>query len=196
MEAAEKLGRIDRIFLDTQARKIAGFRVSRGGALTVSLDPKMVPASLIHAIGPDAVTVRHLDTEVEDGARLDGMPRVSDFFGRTVVSQNGQVLGVIDDVLISGADIRIIGFALADQNVLVNLGRLLAITKPGHIRYIRAEADLRAGRELMIAPEEALGHWELEDSSAPPAVPAAADRGRAAGSAFPGDLVERRPGPQ
>ena len=76
MEAAEKLGRIDRIFLDTQARKIAGFRVSRGGAWTVSLNPTLVPASSIHAIGPDAVTVRHRDIGAEDASRLDGMPRV------------------------------------------------------------------------------------------------------------------------
>jgi uncharacterized protein YrrD len=194
MDAAEKLGRVDRIFLDTQARKVAGFRVSHGGMLTLSLNPVMIPASSVHAIGPDAITVHC--TAVEDATRLVEFPRVFDFVGRTVISQRGQKLGVIDDVLISEADGRIIGYELADGNVMAQLGRLIADTKKRQIRYIRADADVRTGRDLMIVPEEAVANWELAESPAPPALATASDSFEPAGSTFRSNLVESTPGPR
>ena len=57
VDAAEKLGKIERVVLDPDARHVAGFVVSRGSSLFNAGEHLMLAASCVHAIGPDAVTV-------------------------------------------------------------------------------------------------------------------------------------------
>jgi len=165
MDAAEKLGRIDTIIIDPEARQLAAFRLSRGGSVFGSEAHATLPASCVYAIGPDAITVRHATNPDDDSARFERLPRISDVIGRKVVSRDGRLLGVVDDVLISGADGRIVGYLLADADLMSRLESLFVNKKHRRGSYVRADADLRAGRELIVVPEDAVSHWDEDDRS-------------------------------
>ena len=173
VDAAEKLGKIDRVVLDPDARRIAGFVVTKGSSLLGTGEHLTLPASSVHAIGKDAVTVHHRQPTAgaPPGADLEHLPRVSDMVGRKVVSDQGRLLGAVDDVLIDENDGRIIGYALTGTEIDDKLKHLLP--KRGEDRrepYLRADANLRAGKDLIVAPEDAVSHdWESAEAS-PPAV--------------------------
>jgi uncharacterized protein YrrD len=139
MDAAEKVGKIEKVIIDPEARRVAGFTVAHGGNLISSGTKMTLPASSVHAIGPDAVTV-HGSVVVSDLAHLDELPRVSDVVGRKVVSQDGRLLGKVEDVLINDEDGRIIGYELSDHDG----------------SYLKADADIRTGRDLIVAPDDAV----------------------------------------
>ena len=163
LDAAEKLGRIDKIILDPDGRQVAGFVVSRGSSLFNSGTDTVLPASSVHAIGPDAVTVRVSKGAAAETAPLDTLPRVSDLVGRKVVSEEGRFLGTVDDILVDEADGRIVGYALAGSGPAGKLGSMVAgDRKDEQTPYLRAEADLRAGVDLIVAPENAVSRdWAL-----------------------------------
>ena len=79
-----------------------------------------VPASALHSIGPDAVTVRGSAVK-ERLPELDKLPRMSDVIGHKMVTRSGRLLGSIDDMLIDGTDGTIIGFAVGEGVVATNL---------------------------------------------------------------------------
>jgi sporulation protein YlmC with PRC-barrel domain len=141
MDAAEKVGRIEKVIIDPEARRVAGFTVAHGANLISGGTRMTLPASSVHAIGPDAVTV-HGSVVAGDLAHLEELPRVSDVVGRKVVSRDGRLLGKVEDILIDDEDGRIIGYELSDKDGT----------------YLKAEADLRTGRDLIVAPEDAVAH--------------------------------------
>ena len=179
MDAAEKVGRIEKVIIDPDARRVAGFTVSHGASLISSGTRVTLPASSVHAIGPDAVTV-HGTVVVNDLAHLDSLPRVSDVVGRKVVSRDGRLLGTVEDVLIDDEDGRIVGYAL-NEHTGGKLEELIAGEKHSdHSRYLRADADLKAGKDLIVAPDDAVAQsWDADASESPPASsPVDSSRGR------------------
>ena len=171
MDAAEKLGKIDKVILDPDARRVAGFVVSRGSTLISEGTRVTVPASAVYAVGPDAVTVHHDGAAGEDIARLETLPRVGDVVGRKVVSTDGRFLGTVRDVLISDDSGRIVGYALREESTIGKLDELLSgPQKTRDLAYLRADADLRAGRDLIVAPEDAVSRTSdpEEDATMPP----------------------------
>jgi hypothetical protein len=78
---------------------------------------------------------------------------------------------VVDDVLISGADGRIVGYHLADLDFMSRLESLFISRKHRGGPYIRADADVRAGRELIVVPEDAVSNWDEDSPKAAPAHP-------------------------
>jgi uncharacterized protein YrrD len=157
IDAAAKLGRIDKIIIDPEARRVAAFLVSHGGTFNKDKAPTLLPAASVHAIGPDAVTVRRTAEVGAAEGHFDQLPRVSDIIGRKVVSRDGRLLGVVDDVLISGADGVIVGYQLGDASAL---GSLFGGRKHSRAPYLRADVDLRTGPDLIVAPDDALREWD------------------------------------
>ena len=167
VDAAEKLGRIDRIVLDPESRRVAGFVVSSGSSIFNNGKDLLLPASCVHAVGPDAVTVHRSDAADAD-ASLEGLPRVSDITGRKVVSDTGRMLGTVDDVLIDERDGRIIGYALDGPGVESTLQTLVKGDRHETRRgaFLRAEANLRTGENLIVAPEDAVSYdWPADQAT-------------------------------
>src|SRR4051812_44884291 len=110
IDAAEKIGTIEKLILDPDGKRVAGFIVTRGGGFPGNKEHTTISASAVHAIGPDAVTVKRDEAGTTDTARLETLPRGSDVIGRKVVTEDGRYLGKVDDVLIEREDGRIFGY--------------------------------------------------------------------------------------
>jgi len=172
LDCAEKVGKIDRVVLDPDARRVAAFLVARGASVGGETMHMTVPASSVHAIGPDALTIHRSSMPVDETAqRIDNLPKASDLIGRKVVSEDGRFLGKIDDVLISREDGRILGYTLGGHTVLDRVEGLFRREKAQHEPYLRGDAELRTGEEMIIAPEGAVSEeWEADDDGSGPEV--------------------------
>jgi len=154
MEAAERLGKIKEIIVQRDGERVAGFIVVHGETIVgTGGKRRMIPASAVYSIGPDAMTVR--GSAMQELANLDNLPRMSDIIGHKMVTQSGRLLGVIDDMLINRADGSVVGFVVGEgvRNKLEN------IFNPQRSRihgYVRADADLHVGKELIVVPDDAL----------------------------------------
>ena len=161
MDAAEKLGMIDEIVLDPGQCIVAGLVVVRGKTILGGGTYRVIPAASVHSIGADAVTVSG-SPQPESDDEMPGLPRRRDVVGRKVVGQSGNLFGHIEDVLIDPADGRIIGYELGEPSALGGLESLFSAPRDPHRRYVRADADLRVGSDLVVAPDEAVVVDETE----------------------------------
>jgi len=154
MEAAERLGKIKEIIVQRDGERVAGFVVVHGETIVGSGGKRrMIPASAVHSIGPDAMTVR--GSAMQELAELDNLPRMSDIIGHKMITQSGRLLGVIDDMLINRADGTIVGFVVGEGV----RNKLESIFNPQRSRvhgYVRADANLHVGKELIVVPDDSL----------------------------------------
>jgi len=155
MEASERLGRIRAIIVQRDGERVAGFIVVHGETFVgTGGTRRMVPASAVYSIGPDAMTMRG-SAMSERLPELDNLPRMSDIIGHKIITRSGRLLGLIDDMLINGSDGTIVGLVVGEgvRNKLEN------IFNPQRSRvhgYVRADADLHVGRDLIVVPDDAL----------------------------------------
>ena len=154
MEAAERLGKIKEIIVQRDGERIAGFIVLHGETLVgTGGKRRMISASAVYSIGPDALTVR--GSRMQDVAELGNLPRMSDIIGHKMVTRSGRVLGVIDDMLINGVDGSIVGFVVG-EDVRSKLENIFNPQRPRVHGYVRADADLHVGKQLIVVPDDAL----------------------------------------
>jgi uncharacterized protein YrrD len=168
IDAAEKLGTIDKIILDPDGRQVAGFSVTQPGFHFPGTKAHvLIPSSGVHAIGPDAVTIRQSAVVGGDTGRLETLPRGSDVIGRKVVSEDGRFLGKVSDVLIDRADGRIVGYLLSDHTPGSRFEEMSAHDKERcEAPYLAADAKIRTGRDLIVASEDAV-RYDWTDADAP-----------------------------
>jgi uncharacterized protein YrrD len=154
MEAAERLGKIKEIIVQRDGERVAGFIVVHGETIVGSGGKRrMIPASAVYSIGPDAMTVR--GSAVRELAELDNLPRMSDIIGRKMLTRSGRLLGLIDDMLINGADGTIVGF-IVGEGVRNKLESIFNPQRSKIHGYVRADSDLHVGNELIVVPDDAL----------------------------------------
>jgi uncharacterized protein YrrD len=154
MEAAERLGKIKEIIVQRDGERVAGFIVVHGETIVgTGGKRRMIPASAVYSIGPDALTVR--GSAMQELAGLDNLPRMSDIIGHKMVTQSGRLLGVIDDMLITGADGTIVGFVVG-EGVRSKLENIFNPQRSRIHGYVRADADLHVGKDLIVVPDDAL----------------------------------------
>ena len=154
MEAAERLGKIREIIVQRDGERVAGFVIAHGETIVGSGGKRrVIPASAVHSIGPDAMTVR--GSSMQELAELDNLPRMSDIIGHKMITQSGRLLGVIDDMLINRADGTIVGFVVG-EGVRHKLENIFNPQRSRTHGYVRADADLQVGKELIVVPDDAL----------------------------------------
>src|SRR6476469_9181052 len=154
IEAAERLGKIKEIIVQRDGERVAGVVVVHGETLVGTAGKRrMIPASAVHSIGPDAMTVR--GSAMQEVAELDNLPRMSDIVGHKMVTRSGRLLGVIADVLINRTDGTIVGFVVG-EGVRSKLENIFNPQRSRVRGYVRAEADLHVGKDLIIVPDDAL----------------------------------------
>ena len=156
MEAAERLGRIKEIIVQRDGERVAGFVVVHGETIVgTGGTRRTIPASALHSIGPDAVTVHGPAVQERSSADLGNLPRMSDVIGRKMLTRSGRLLGSINDVLINGEDGTIIGFAVG-EGLRSKLENILNPQRSQIHGYVRADADLHVGNDLIVVPDNAL----------------------------------------
>src|SRR4029077_3586764 len=72
-----------------------------------------------------------------------------------MVTQSGRLLGLIDDMLINRADGTIVGFVVG-EGVRSKLENIFNPQRSRVHGYVRADADLHVGKELIVVPDDAL----------------------------------------
>lgn len=140
--------------MSQSGERVAGFVVSRGESIFGGGVQRSVSASAVHVIGPDAITVSGA-AAADSTDDLASLPRVSDVTGRKMVSRSGRLLGSIADVLINPEDGTIIGFSLG-EGAKSKFENLFGGEKASATSYVRADADLQVGKDLIVVPDEAL----------------------------------------
>lgn len=174
IDGAEKVGAIDKIILDPDGRRIAGFVVTRAGSgFPGTKSHVLIPSSAVHAIGPDAVTIRQSGVAGTDTAHLETLPRGTDVIGRKVVSEDGRFLGKVGDVLLDRADGRIIGYQLSDHTPGAKFEEMFGKDKKRReAPYLPADAKIRTGRDLIVASEDAVSYdWKDDEVPLPGGTP-------------------------
>jgi uncharacterized protein YrrD len=160
-----RIGVVDELVVDPAGRRVAGLIVTSGRGLLGRGPRRTIPASAVHALGGDAITVRlaaATDAAIESVADL---PLLAHVVGRKVLTQGGQLLGTIEDVLIQPPDGLIVGYALADQGA-GGLAALLDAGRRDARRYIRADVELLVGRDVVVVPDDAVADGEPADEPA------------------------------
>jgi uncharacterized protein YrrD len=154
MERAEKIGEVEDVVLDPNQGMVAGVVIARGKTVLGGGTHHLLPATAVHSIGPDAVTLANAQ-ELAPTA-LDGLPRRRDILGRKVVGQSGKMFGHVVDVLVNPADGGIIGYEVGEGGALGGLDELLTGPKTHNRQFVRAEAEFRVGKDIIMVPDEAV----------------------------------------
>jgi len=164
-----KIGSVDELVLDPAGRRIAGLIVTDGRGMLGRGARRTIPAAALHALGGDAVTVRveaATDAAIESVSEL---PLLSQVVGRKVLTQGGQLLGTVEDVLVEPPAGRIVGYALSGPGGGSGLASLFEGGRRAPPRYVRADAELLVGRDVVVVPDDAVADGEPSPDDLPPA---------------------------
>lgn len=154
MESATRLGKIKEIIVQSDGERVAGFILSHGETIVgTGGTRRVVPAAALYAIGPDAITMRSVK-EMNATEELERLPRMSDIVSHKMVTRSGHLLGTIDDLLVNGADGKIVGFTVG-ESVRSKLENMFQSDRSKSRGYVRAEADLQVGNDLIVVPDDA-----------------------------------------
>ncbi len=97
----EKLGAIDRIFLDPATKRVVGFSIRHGGVLGLDAATgeakRLIDVDDVHAVGPDAMTVADKGSLRGDQTRaqLSSLLDLADVAKRKVVTDGGTYVGEV-----------------------------------------------------------------------------------------------------
>lgn len=162
----EKVGTIDRVFVDMSAKRIAGFSIAQSSGmlhLQPGGDAEFVDADDVHALGPDAMTLSDRNAVRGDsvGARLDSLIELGDLLRHKVVTDGGTSLGQV-----ASLEFEPTTFAVDSLEV-----------SPGFFQsniQVPAEQVLNVGSELVVVEESVIGPaadetTPVDGASAPPA---------------------------
>ena len=187
MDAAEKLGKVKEIIVQQDGERVAGFVVAHAANILGSGGTRRsIPASALNAIGPDAITVHGHGVAEEAARELDSLPRMSDVIGHKMMTQSGRLLGTIDDLLVNQSDGSIIGFTVG-EDIRSKLENMFSAHRAHTTGYVRADADLQVGDDLIVVPDDAFVAGDPEastpesEATARPADPSAQIRGWTSG---------------
>ncbi|MGH2560875.1 MAG: PRC-barrel domain-containing protein [Thermomicrobiales bacterium] len=96
----DKVGLINRIYLDPQSRKIGGLSVEPGGSLLEPDSRKLIDIDDIHSLGPDALTLADKDAVCGDQTNERWMELVDldDVVKEKVVTEGGEYVGQVTTI--------------------------------------------------------------------------------------------------
>jgi sporulation protein YlmC with PRC-barrel domain len=160
LESAVKIGRVHELILDPGRQRVAAVVVRRGRSLFGGGAEWTIPGTAVGSVGADALTIRAVGHARERGMELGSYPTATSLINQKVLSRRGKFHGSVADVLVDERTGTIAGYALdvrTGGHGLFGLARRGSNDWPD---YVRAEADLRVGRHIIVAPDRALVQGE------------------------------------
>jgi len=148
---AEKLGKVEEIVVDPDARRLCAFVIKDG---RIRRRNRALPAQRVYAIGPEALTLETV-TGAPDEADVAALPTLGELAGRKVLSRHGKLLGSVSDILIDEDSGQIIGYALDVPHAQSGVSILNKGTKlwPDYIRgEMTREERWRSGASAPSRP--------------------------------------------
>jgi sporulation protein YlmC with PRC-barrel domain len=163
LDAGERLGDLAEVLLDPPLQCVAALVVTPCQSPFSSRQEVVLPASVVQAVKPDAITVRRAGAPDRAPLPRADLSCLSQLTGRTVVSWSGAVLGVLDDVLIDDENGRILGYPLRAAHFLRAVERWLAGESAAQRwDYVRADAGLQVDYILVRVPDDAVVRGRVE----------------------------------
>jgi uncharacterized protein YrrD len=147
LEQGKKIGKVKNLVFDPVQRRIIGLILREGGWFH---QPEMISFEEIEAIGPDAVVLRRR-SERSDGngamptVNADELKESFNLTGRTVISEDGQYLGEINDLYIDETTGEVFGFELTQ-----GLFRDTSVGK----KYIQYDHIQTIGEDVIVVKKE------------------------------------------
>lgn len=145
LASANKIGQIDDVLFDAAYRMVLGFRVKRG----LLHRAEALPRASVKAVGKDAITVADESAvNSEDRfAELAGALTLARAQGTKVVTEGGELLGLVSAITLDDEAQRVVSYQL----------EVPLIDRLRHrVPEVRAEDVLRFGESgIMIVPDSA-----------------------------------------
>lgn len=115
-----EIGRVADVLLDQQRQRIQAFTTKKG----LLRGSTYVPSATAN-IGADAIIFQPGTLEGQDTSWLDDLPHASELIGARVLSQNGQVLGSVEDIRFQQDTGTLLAFEIApaQAGAMHRLGR-------------------------------------------------------------------------
>ena len=141
LDSGEKLGTVEDFFFEPEENAIRGFRVKTG-----FFGAKALPTTAISSIGRDAIVTSNkemLINEDHDG-RLPTLPLGSNLMSYKVMSESGNVVGSVGNLLINTTPpnaLRVSGYEMSG-----NLGERIT----GHYQTFSANEVTRYGQDVIV----------------------------------------------
>ncbi len=171
LDTAERIGQIDELIVDPSGPCVAGYVIS-GRARLSGRKRSILPVEVVEAMGPDALTIRTTRATVDPTPQLDALPRLSELTGRKMVSFGGRYLGTVQDALVDERNGRIVGYPLERPRAVDWIESLFGFGgRREHPEYVRADAALRIGAQLIVVPDDAIASVSDAEHDAPVEAP-------------------------
>lgn len=149
LEDGQQTGTVKDLVINPQRKQVIALAIAQKGWLK---ELKYIPYGKIRSIGEDAITVDR-GTTLEKGASLPEIVKLVqekiEVTGNKLITENGTILGLVDDYLIDLLTGEIVGLEFGDNfiNSIIKGRAYLDIT---HVRTI--------GKEVIVCNEDALAN--------------------------------------
>lgn len=110
-----KVGSINRVYLDPEARRIIGFSVEPGGNLLEPDSRKLIDVDDIHSLGPDAMTLADKGAVRGDqtNERWMSLVDLDDLTKQKVVTEGGEYVGQVSTIEFDRATFGLVGIEVS-----------------------------------------------------------------------------------
>lgn len=182
-DTGEIIDKVKNVFFDPRENRLLACVVDEGGIFAKT---RVLPFSQIKAIGPDAITIENAsaivvaDSHSEISKNLESPIMIK---GTEVITEGGEMLGVIKDVFFDEKTGEIKGYDVS--------GGLLTDTYQGK-SFLPADKIVKVGKDVVFVPEDVASLFEEQVGGIKAATQTASSKLKESTSAFPSEETKQR----
>jgi len=176
-----KLASVDDLIVDPERRQVLALLIDQGGLFR---SPRAIPFGRIQAIGPDVVIIPDSKAALDIGRDPVLKKLIRDDInvrGLRVVTEDGQKLGEVQDMLIDDKTGEIKGY-------YIGIGKVVSVTQG--LRWIPVENTIRLGYRILYVQSSVAQDVENQVGGIQGALDQVGDKVRTAGSTANQRLVD------
>ena len=147
LEEGQRMGNIKELVVNSAEKKVVALAVEQKGLFR---EQKYIPYSKVRSVGDDVVTVNQTTSAKKSGSLPEIITLVKEknnISGTRIVTENGTLLGVVDDYFVNLASGEIMGMEFS--------GNYLTSVFNGKA-FLDIDLVLTIGKEMIVCSNEAL----------------------------------------